>query len=140
MVICAGGLKRESMNWAEATCRRRSRPRLPPCAICWAGRRCGGCNGGNGNSCLGEPHVGFKNIIVPSNIHSQRDVADGMAMNGSLVSVLIPCHNGGKYVGAAVESVLAQTWPNTEVIVVNDCFGKYDSVGVVESYSPVDGK
>jgi glycosyltransferase involved in cell wall biosynthesis len=43
-----------------------------------------------------------------------------MAVNGSLVSVLIPCHNGGKYVGAAVESVLDQTWPNTEVIVVND--------------------
>src|SRR5690606_30548557 len=38
----------------------------------------------------------------------------------SRVSVCIPCHNAGPYIGAALDSVLAQTWPEVEIIVVND--------------------
>tara|TARA_R110002073_G_scaffold56906_2_gene144971 strand:+ start:8989 stop:9945 length:957 start_codon:yes stop_codon:yes gene_type:complete len=37
-----------------------------------------------------------------------------------LVSILIPCHNAAPYVGAAIESVIAQTWQTTQIIVVND--------------------
>jgi glycosyltransferase involved in cell wall biosynthesis len=37
-----------------------------------------------------------------------------------LVSVLIPCYNAGPWVAQAVESACAQTWPNLEIIVVND--------------------
>jgi glycosyltransferase involved in cell wall biosynthesis len=37
-----------------------------------------------------------------------------------LVSVCIPCYNAEAYVGAAVESVLSQSWPHLEVIVVDD--------------------
>jgi len=37
-----------------------------------------------------------------------------------LVSILIPCHNAARYVAAAVEAALAQTWPHVEVVVVND--------------------
>ncbi len=37
-----------------------------------------------------------------------------------LVSVLIPCYNAGRWIGENMESVLAQTWPNMEIIVVND--------------------
>lgn len=37
-----------------------------------------------------------------------------------LVSVLIPCFNAEKYVGEAIESALAQTHPNIEVVVVDD--------------------
>jgi glycosyltransferase involved in cell wall biosynthesis len=36
------------------------------------------------------------------------------------ISVLIPCHNAAPYVGATVESVLGQTWPQLEVVVVDD--------------------
>ena len=36
------------------------------------------------------------------------------------VSVLIPCHNAAPYVGAALDSVLSQTWRRLEVIVVDD--------------------
>jgi GT2 family glycosyltransferase len=36
------------------------------------------------------------------------------------VSVLIPCHNAAPYVGAALDSVLGQTWRRLEVIVVDD--------------------
>jgi glycosyltransferase involved in cell wall biosynthesis/ubiquinone/menaquinone biosynthesis C-methylase UbiE len=36
------------------------------------------------------------------------------------VSVIIPCYNYGRYVREAVESVRKQTYPNIEIIVVND--------------------
>ena len=50
-----------------------------------------------------------------------------------LVSVLIPCFNAERYVGAALESVLAQTYAPIQVIVVDD--GSTDgSVGVIEPF------
>ena len=36
------------------------------------------------------------------------------------VSIIIPCFNAEAWVGAAIDSVLAQTWPETEVIAIND--------------------
>lgn len=41
-------------------------------------------------------------------------------MAAPLVSVCIPCHNAADYVGLALESILAQSWPAIEIIVVND--------------------
>ena len=37
-----------------------------------------------------------------------------------LVSIVIPVFNGANYVGRAIDSALAQTWPHREVIVVDD--------------------
>jgi glycosyltransferase involved in cell wall biosynthesis len=37
-----------------------------------------------------------------------------------LVSIVIPVFNGAKYLREAIDSALAQTYPNVEVIVVND--------------------
>src|ERR1700688_2815435 len=50
------------------------------------------------------------------------------------VSVLIPCYNAEKYVGETLESVFRQTWPELEVIVVDD--GSTDgSAAVVRSFA-----
>lgn len=38
----------------------------------------------------------------------------------SLVSVLIPCHNAAPWLAATLESVLAQTWPHLEIILIDD--------------------
>ena len=40
-------------------------------------------------------------------------------MNG-LVSVVIPVYNGARYLGEAIDSALAQTYRNFEIIVIND--------------------
>lgn len=37
-----------------------------------------------------------------------------------LVSVVIPCYNSGETLGKTIESVGAQTWPNVEIIIVDD--------------------
>ncbi len=41
-------------------------------------------------------------------------------MNGPLISVVIPAYNAGRYIAAAVRSALAQTWPELEVVVVDN--------------------
>ena len=37
-----------------------------------------------------------------------------------LVSIIIPVYNGSKFMQEAIDSALAQTYSNIEVIVVND--------------------
>lgn len=45
------------------------------------------------------------------------------------ISIVIPCHNYGAYLGTALESVVAQRDPDWEAIVVND--GSTDDTGAV---------
>lgn len=37
-----------------------------------------------------------------------------------LVSIIIPCHNAGRWLAATLESALAQTWSHCEVILIDD--------------------
>ncbi len=55
-------------------------------------------------------------------------------MRAPRVSVLIPCYNGGKHIGETLESAFRQSWPEIEVIVVND--GSSDCSGeIVRSFA-----
>lgn len=50
-----------------------------------------------------------------------------------LVSILIPCYNSERWIGHAIESALEQTWPNKQVIVLDD--GSTDgSLNVIRRY------
>jgi glycosyltransferase involved in cell wall biosynthesis len=51
----------------------------------------------------------------------------------TLVSILIPCFNAEEWVAEAISSALAQTWPNKEVIVIDD--GSTDrSLEIIRSF------
>ena len=54
------------------------------------------------------------------------------------VSVVVPMYNAEKYIGECLDSLLAQTLPNFEVIVVDDC-STDASPAIVESYVPKFG-
>lgn len=51
-----------------------------------------------------------------------------------LVSIIMPAYNCEKYVSAAIESVICQTYFNWELIVVDDC-SIDDTFAVISSYS-----
>ena len=50
------------------------------------------------------------------------------------ISVIIPMYNTEKYIGECLDSILAQTFQNFEVIVVDDC-STDSSYAIVESYA-----
>ncbi len=50
-----------------------------------------------------------------------------------LVSVICLCYNHERFIREALDSVLAQTYPNIEVIIVDDC-STDNSVSIINSY------
>ena len=58
-------------------------------------------------------------------------------MNGPLVSVIITAYNREKYIAEAIESVLASTYNNFEVIVVDDC-STDGTVEIAKKYVALD--
>lgn len=59
--------------------------------------------------------------------------------NGPLISVIIPVYNAEKYLPVCLDSLLAQTYPNLELVCVND--GSPDgSQAVLERYARQDSR
>ncbi|HVC25843.1 MAG TPA: glycosyltransferase [Acidimicrobiales bacterium] len=59
------------------------------------------------------------------------------SVSGPLVSVLVPVHNHAEYLAQCLDSVLAQTYDNLEIVVVDDC-SLDDARRVAERYARVD--
>ncbi len=55
-------------------------------------------------------------------------------MTAPLISILIPCHNAAPWLGQTLESALAQTWPSTDIIVVDDGSSD-DSAGIARAHA-----
>ncbi len=58
-------------------------------------------------------------------------------MHKELVSIITPCYNGEKYINETIESVLKQTYPNFEMIIVDDG-SKDNSVKIINRYQEKD--
>ncbi|WP_348260836.1 glycosyltransferase [Telmatobacter sp. DSM 110680] len=54
-----------------------------------------------------------------------------------LVSILIPAHNAENWIAETLRSAISQTWPNTEIIVVDD--GSIDRTGEIARSFEEDG-
>src|SRR6185437_1332910 len=51
-----------------------------------------------------------------------------------LVSILMPAYNCEKYVKAAIDSILNQTYPHFELLIADDC-SKDSTKGIIDSYT-----
>lgn len=60
-------------------------------------------------------------------------------MDGSKVSVVVPIYNMEKYLGRCVDSILAQSYSNIEVILVNDG-SKDSSAEICDRYAEKDSR
>ena len=54
-----------------------------------------------------------------------------------LVSIIMPNYNGGKYLKETLESVLAQTYTNWELLFVDDC-STDNSLEIINEYQARD--
>lgn len=56
-----------------------------------------------------------------------------------MVSIVLPCYNGADLLAESIESVLAQTYQNFELIAIND--GSFDATGhILEEYAVRDSR
>lgn len=60
-------------------------------------------------------------------------------MDKPLVSIITPSYNSTKFIPATIESVLAQTYQNWEMLIVDDC-SKDESRNVIRKYTEKDAR
>ncbi|MGM9580174.1 MAG: glycosyltransferase [Anaerovibrio sp.] len=60
-------------------------------------------------------------------------------MKNKKVSIVLPVYNGSRYLREAIESILAQTYSNIELIIVNDC-STDNTEAIVREYMAADNR
>ena len=59
--------------------------------------------------------------------------------NQPLVSVIMPCYNMASYISDSIKSVVSQTYPYWELLIVDDA-STDKTVSIIESYSQTDSR
>ena len=54
-----------------------------------------------------------------------------------LVSIITPAYNAAAYIAETIESVIAQTYTNWEMLIVNDC-SKDNTAEIIQNYAAKD--
>ena len=62
-----------------------------------------------------------------------------MSLKAGLVSIITPCYNGSKYIKETIESVLAQTYKDWEMFVIDDG-SKDDSLEIMKKLAEKDSR
>lgn len=60
-------------------------------------------------------------------------------MKTPLISVITPCYNAASYISEAINSVIAQSYSNWEMLIVDDC-STDNSALIIQKYSSVDSR
>lgn len=56
-----------------------------------------------------------------------------------MVSIVLPCYNGAGFLARSIDSVIAQTFTDWELIIVNDC-SKDNSLDIMQQYAEKDSR
>ena len=56
-----------------------------------------------------------------------------------LISVIMPCYNMASYVSDSIKSVIAQTYPHWELLIVDDA-SMDETVNIIESFAQTDSR
>lgn len=56
-----------------------------------------------------------------------------------IVSIITPCHNAGGLISHTIESVLAQTFPEWEMLIIDDCSSD-NSAEIIKQYAEKDNR
>ena len=56
-----------------------------------------------------------------------------------LISVIMPCYNMASYVSDSIKSVIAQTYPHWELLIVDDASSD-ETVNIIKSYAQADSR
>ena len=65
--------------------------------------------------------------------------SDGIENPYPAVSVIIPAYNAARYLPAALDSILQQSFTDFEVIVIDDC-STDDTAEIIRSYASRDAR
>ncbi|MFA1821451.1 glycosyltransferase family 2 protein [Virgibacillus oceani] len=69
----------------------------------------------------------------------KNEPSDKKIEDGPKVSVIFPAYNAESGIGTAIESILAQTWQNLELLVVDDC-SPDNTAAVISDYAKKDNR
>ncbi|RZJ99977.1 MAG: glycosyltransferase [Flavobacterium sp.] len=60
-------------------------------------------------------------------------------MNTPFISIVLPTYNGSRYIGQSIESCLAQSFHNFELIIVNDC-STDNTLEIINEFAKADAR